>query len=229
MMIKNNLDKILLALIFGVVCFTVYLNIKEQMSIDKSKIPAKLEENSKFQKWLTNAKNKDINVEADKFKFVEDSNIFNTIWTSTSSVDNEQVRIDYERNMDILSKFKTSEYSPNEREIVNFDNSERFGFTANQVFFYGLREDKILLTRVVDCEVESNCYFHRAGFLDNHVFFVAELSLKEFTKKTPVTCNPKDTCKYRFKIHFIDLIKNSRDVYESKEFEGIFEDLKSKL
>ena len=228
-MIKNHLDKILFVFIFGLVSLVVYSNISEQRSIDKSKIPAKLEENSKFQKWLTNAKNKDINVEADKFKFVEDSNIFNTIWTSTSSIDNDQVRIDYERNMEILSKFKTSEYSPNEREIVNFDNSERFGFTANQVFFYGLREDKILLTRVVDCEIESNCYFHRAGFLDNHVFFVAELSLKDFTKKNPVTCDPKSVCKYSFKIHFIDLVNNSRTVYESEAFEGIFDDLKSKL
>ena len=228
-MIKTHLDKILLIFIFGLVSLTVYSNISEQMSIDKSKIPTKLEENSKFQKWLTNAKNKDIDVEADKFKFVEDSNIFNTIWTSTSSIDNEQVRADYERNMGILSKFKTSEYSPNEREIVNFDNSERFGFTANQVFFYGLREDKILLTRVVDCEIESNCFFHRAGFLDNHVFFVAELSLKDFTKKNPVTCDPKDVCKYSFKIHFIDLVNNSRTVYESEAFEGIFDDLKSKL
>ena len=228
-MIKNHLDKILFVFIFGLVSLTVYANISEQRSIDKSKIPAKLEENSKFQKWLTNAKNKDINVEADNFKFLEDSNIFNTIWTSTSSIDNEQVRIDYERNMDILSKFKTSEYSPNEREIVNFDNSERFGFTANQVFFYGLREDRILLTRIVDCEIESNCYFHRAGFLDNHVFFVAELSLKDFTKKTPITCDPKSVCKYSFKIHFIDLVNNSRTVYESEAFEGIFDDLKSKL
>lgn len=228
-MIKTHLDKILFVFIFGLVSLVVYSNISEQRSIDKSKIPTKLEENSKFQKWITNAKNKDIEIEADKFKFVEDSNIFNTIWTSTSSIDNEQVRADYERNMGILSKFKTSEYSPNEREIVNFDNSERFGFTANQVFFYGLREDKILLTRVVDCEIESNCYFHRAGFLDNHVFFVAELSLKDFTKKNPVTCEPKGVCKYSFKIHFIDLVNNSRTVYESEAFEGIFDDLKSKL
>lgn len=228
-MIKTHLDKILFVLILGLVSLTVYSNIKEQMSIDKSKIPSKLEENSKFQKWLTNAKNKGMNVEADKFKFVEDSNIFNTIWTSTSSIDNDQVRADYEKNMGILKNFKTSEYSPNEREIVNYDNSERFGFTQNQVFFYGLREDKILLTRVVDCELEANCYFHRAGFLDNHVFFVAELSLKDFTKKNPITCDPKSVCKYSFKIHFIDLVNNSRTVYESEAFEGIFDDLKSKL
>ena len=228
-MFKNNFDKILIICVFICVGLTVYLNVKEQLSIDKSKIPSKLEENSKFQKWLTNAKNKGINVEADKFKFVEDSNIYNTIWTSTSSIDNDAARSGYENNMKTLEAFKTSEKSPNEREIVNYDNSERFGFLKNQVFFYGLREDKILLTRVVDCENESNCYFHRAGFLDNHVFFVAELSLKDFTKKNPVTCDPTKVCKYSFKIHFVDLINNSRTVYESEPFVGIFEDLKSKL
>lgn len=228
-MLKQYLDKILIVGIFICVGLVVFFNIKEQLSIDKSKIPAKLEENSKFQKWLTNAKNKGINVEADKFKFVEDSNIYNTIWTSTSSIDNDSSRADYENNMKILDAFETSEKSPNEREIVNYDNTDRFGFTRNQVFFYGLREDKILLTRVVDCELEANCFFHRAGFLDNHVFFVAELSLKEFTKKNPVICDPTKVCKYTFKIHFVDLINNSRTVYVSEEFEGVFEDLKSKL
>lgn len=228
-MIKNYLDKILIIGVFVTVILVVFSNIKEEMSIDKSKIPTKLEENSKFQKWLTNAKNKGIKVEADKFKFVEDSNIYNTIWTSTSSIDNDSARSDYENNMRILNGYKTSEKSPNEREIVNFDNTERFGFTKNQVFFYGLREDKILLTRVVDCELEANCHFHRAGFLDNHVFFVAEMSLKEFTKKNQITCDPTKICKYTFKIHLVDLINNSRTVYESEEFEGVFEDLKSKL
>ena len=228
-MLNKYLDKILIAGIFVCVALTVFFNIREQMSVDKSKIPAKLEENSRFQKWLTNAKNKGINVEADKFRFVEDSNIYNTLWTSTSSIDNDSTRADYEKNMKFLSEFKTSEKSPNEREIINYDNSNRFGFTSNQVFFYGLREDKILLTRVVDCEIEANCYFHRAGFLDNHVFFVAEISLKDFTKKNQITCDPTKTCKYSFKIHFIDLINNSRTVYESEEFEGIFEELKSKL
>ncbi len=228
-MLKTYLDKILIIGIFICVGLVVFFNINEQLSIDLSKIPTKLEENSKFQKWLTNAKNKEINVEADKFKFIEDSNIYNTIWTSTSSIDNDGARMDYENNMKILETFKTSEKSPNEREVVNYDNSTRFGFTSNQVFFYGLREDKILLTRVVDCEMEANCYFHRAGFLDNHVFFVAELSLKDFTKKNPITCDPNSVCKYSFKIHLVDLIKNSRTVYESEPFEGIFEDLKSKL
>lgn len=228
-MLKNNLDKILISIAFFLVGGVVYFNIKEQLSIDRSKIPSKLEENSNFQKWLTNAKKKGFNIEADKFRFVEDSNIYNTIWTSTSSIDNDGARADYEKNMEILREFKTSEESPNEREIVNYDSSQRFGFSPNQVFFYGLREDKILVTRVVDCEIESNCYFHRAGFLDNHVFFVAQVSLKDFTKKNPVTCDPTTICKYTFKIHLVDLMNNSRTVYESEEFEALFADLKEKL
>jgi hypothetical protein len=43
-MIKNHLDKILFVFIFGLVSLTVYANISEQRSIDRSKIPEKLED-----------------------------------------------------------------------------------------------------------------------------------------------------------------------------------------
>lgn len=225
----KNLDKILIIVIAILIATGVTLNIKKQYSIDKSKIPNKLETQSQFQKWLTNVKNKGIKIEADNFRFVEDSNVYNTLWTSTASSDDDKSRKLYEETIEQLKKYKTSAISPNEREAVNYDNSLRFGFNPNEVFFYGLREDKILRTKVTDCDPESNCYYNRAAFLDNHVFFVIELSLKDYTKKDPKTCDPKTLCKYSFKVHLVDLINNSRTVYESESFEGYFADIVGKL
>jgi hypothetical protein len=225
----KHLDKILISIIAVLIAGGVILNVKKQYSIDKSKLPNKLETNSQFQKWITNARNKGIKVEGDNFRFVEDSNIFNTLWTSTASVDDDASRKLYDQNMIELKKFKTSALSPNEREVVNYDSSTRFGFLPTEVFFYGLREDKILRTKITDCDFESNCFFNRASFLDNHVFFVIQMSLKDYTKKDPKTCNPTQVCTYTFKVHLIDLINNSRTVYESEPIQGVLEDLKSKL
>jgi hypothetical protein len=225
----KHLDKILISLIAVLIATGVVLNVKKQYSIDKSKLPNKLESNSQFQKWITNARNKGIKVEGDNFRFVEDSNIFNTLWTSTASVDDDASRKLYDENMLELRKFKTSALSPNEREIVNYDNSTRFGFLPTEVFFYGLRENKILRSKITDCDFESNCFFNRASFLDNHVFFVIQMSLKDYTKKDPKICNPTQVCTYSFKVHLVDLINNSRTVYESEPIQGVLEDLKSKL
>jgi len=225
----KQLDKILISIIAILVAGGVVLNVQKQYSIDKSKLPTKLESNSQFQKWVTNARNKGVKVEGDNFRFIEDSNIFNTLWTSTASIDDDTSRKLYDENMVELRKFKDSALSPNEREVVNYDYSNRFGFSPNEVFFYGLREDKILRTKIVDCDFESNCFFNRASFLDNHVFFVIQMSLKEYTKKDPKPCDPKTVCDYTFKVHLVDLINNSRTVYESEPVQGIFEDLVSKL
>ena len=225
----RNIDKILILVIAILVATSVTLNIKKQYSIDKSKLPTKLETNSNFQKWLTNAKNKGIKIEGDNFRYVEEKNIYNTIWTSTASSDDEESFKLYNANMELLKKYKFSALSPNERETVNFDSSPRFGFNPNEVFFYGLREDKILTTKVTDCNYESNCFFNRAGFLDNQVFFVIELSLNDSLKNPFQTCDKTTLCTYSFKVHLIDLINNSRTVYQSEPFQGYFQELAGEL
>jgi len=223
------LDKILIVIIVFLVALGVGINLNQQYSVDRTKIPSKLESNGKFQKWLTNVKNKNIPLEADNLKFIEDSNIFNTIWTSTTSIDNPKNRVFYEDNIKSLKTLKESEFSPNEREVVNYSNNYRFGYNSNEVFFYGLREDKVLQTRIVKCEIEENCYFHRAGFLDNHVFFISEVSLYKFDDKNPITCLPSENCQYSFKVHLIDLNNNSIMTYESDSFESNLEYLKKEL
>lgn len=223
------LDKILIFLIAIFIATGVSYNIYKQNSVDKTKIPTKLETNSRFQRWLSNLKEKGLDLDADSFRFKEENNIFNTIWTSTESIDNEVSRKTYEQNMKDLEVFKQTEKSPNEEEIVNFAPTERFGFTSNQVFFYGLREDRILKTKIAECQPISGCNFHRASFLDNHVFFVMELSPKDYDKNNPKVCSPDDLCNYTFKVHLVDLINNSRSVYESSVLSDTYNNLLKKL
>jgi hypothetical protein len=225
----KHLDKLLVIFIIFFISLGVGINLNQQYSVDRTKIPSKLESNGKFQKWLTNVKNKNIPLEADNMKFIEDSNIFNTIWTSTTSIDDPKNRSFYEENIKSLSLYKESEFSPNEREVVNYSFGNRFGYGSNEVFFYGLREDKVLQTRIVKCELEENCYFHRAGFLDNHVFFISEVSLHNFNKENPAICSPSQICQYSFKVHLVDLNNNSIVTYQSDYFDSSLEYLKKEL
>jgi uncharacterized membrane protein (DUF106 family) len=69
---KNKTDIALVSIIFLATLFGVYLNIEKQRSIDKSKLPERVEENKLFQRWITNLKNHDLNIEADEFKLKEE-------------------------------------------------------------------------------------------------------------------------------------------------------------
>ena len=86
--------------------------------------------------------------------------------------------------------------------------------------FFGQKEDKIIDSRAVSCKKEANCFFDRAYFLDNDVFVVSEFSRN--IKKTDTNvkpCSINEVCTYTIKLHLIDLVKNSRLVYESHPLE----------
>lgn len=225
----KNLDKILISIIAILVAVGVSLNIREQYSIDKSRLPTKLETNSKFRSWLSNLKDKDLDLDADNFRFLEENDVFNTVNLATESIDNESSRKIYDQNMSELTKLKETAISPNEREVVNFSNSDRFGFFPGEVFFYGLREDRILRIKLADCANRENCNFHRAAFMDNHVFFIMELSPKGLASENQLTCALDQVCEYSFKAHLIDLNNNSRVVYESETVNDTYLNLKKKL
>jgi hypothetical protein len=225
----KNLDKILILTISLLIAGVISLNISEQYSIDKTKLPIKLETHSRFQRWLSNLKDKGVDLEADKFTFLKDSNIYNTIWTSTISIDDEISRKMYEDNMKVLLEYKESIKSPNEREIVNFTMADRFGFSAKTVFFYGLREDRILSTKIADCYQHFTCNFHRGAFMDNHVFFIMELSQKFVPEAEFKGCELDEVCDYTFKVHLVDLNNNSRNIYESEVVRDTYNNLFEKL
>jgi hypothetical protein len=225
----KHLDKILIIAIAIFIAIGISSNLYEQYSIDKTKLPLKLETHSRFQRWLSNLKDKGVDLEADRFTFLKDSNIYNTIWTSTISIDDEVSRKMFEDNMKVLAEYKESIKSPNEREIVNFTMEDRFGYAAKTVFFYGLREDRILSTKIADCYQHFTCNFHRGAFMDNHVFFIMELSQKAVPDAEFKGCELDEVCDYTFKVHLVDLNNNSRNIYESEVVRDTYNNLFKKL
>lgn len=204
----------------------VYSNVMEQRAVDHSKIPQKVEQSRGFQRWITNLKNNDIDINADEFKLKEENEIYNTMWLKVYSIDDSAQKAIYEKTLADLKDVKKVIYSPSEREILDYRNEIRGDYKANEVHFYGQKEDKIIDARIVDCSVRANCYFDRAYFLDNDTFVISELS-RNIDKKdlTSPLCDINTLCTYTIKLHVVDLIKNSRYVYESKHFDIILSKL----
>ena len=223
---RDKFSILIIFLIFGLIGAGVYSNIMEQKSVDHSKIPAKVEDDSAFQRWITNLKNKDIEISADDFKLLEKVEIYNTKWMKVYSIEDPARKEEFLNNLESHKNTAKIVYSPSEREYLDYRNIERDGYLPNEVHFYGQKEDKIIDARILDCSARNNCYFDRAYFLSNDVFVVTEVS-RNVDKKdlTVATCAITEVCTYTFKLHLIDLINNSRLVYESKPFDTVLLDL----
>jgi hypothetical protein len=206
----------LLITIFGATA----LNYKQDKDVDRTKIPRKLELNKSFQKWITNLKNRDLNLEADEFRLKEENEIYNTKWMTVYNIDDPGVKAQYDVNIVKYTDTKKVVYSPSDRQFIDYRSEPRDGYEANQIHYYGLRDDKLLDARLLDCSTNLNCYFDRAYFLDNDVFVVSEISrnLDKRADNIP-PCSIDGVCTYSIKIHLVDLNKNSRLVYESLPFD----------
>lgn len=235
--LRYNLDMrkffpaILIASLFFFVFAGAGLNYAEQKAIDNSKLPKKVEESKGFQKWITNLKNKDFDVEADEFRLKEENEIYNTRWITINSIDEPGKEEEFEKNIAEKQLLEEQDekivFAPSNRLFIDYRYIVRDGYSPNEVHIYGLRDDKILNARVVDCSVRANCYFDRAYFINNSndVFVVTEFS-RNIDKKDEMTpqCLATELCSYTIKLHLIDLINNSRMVYESKPFDIILAD-----
>lgn len=213
------------ALVFGIfflITLGVTINVKQQLNTDRSKIPDKVEESRGFQRWITNLKNKDLDVGADDFRLVEENEIYNTKWMVVRSIDAKGERETYENNLESHRELKKIVFSPSDRAYIDYRSESRDGYSPNEIHFYGLKEDKIIDARILDCSARANCYFDRAYFLDNDVFVISEFSrnIHKHDDTTPI-CPQKEVCTYSIKLHVIDLINNSRLVYESHPFDII--------
>jgi len=229
-MIRNNLDKIAVGLILLLTAAGVYSNILQHKAVDQSKLPEKVEENRGFQRWITNLKNKEMDIEADEFRLKEENEIYNTKWMKVYSVDDESAKKAYEETLEEMKDIKKVIFSPSEREFLDYREIERDDYKPNEVRFYGQKDDKIIDARVVDCSTRGNCYFDRAFFLDNDLFVVTEISrtIDKRDQDAP-DCLVEEKCEYSFKLHLIDLINNQRLVYESEPFTAILAELKPEL
>lgn len=223
---RRSLDKILVSIIFVSVASGVILNLKQQASVDRSKLPAKVEEDRLFQRWITNIKNHDFEIEADEFRLKEENEIYNTTWMNVYSPDDPKQMELYEKTIAEHKDVEKVIFNPNGRVFIDFRNIPRGDVMSNEVRLYGLKEDKILDARVLDCSTKGNCYFDRAYFLDNDVFVISEFSRDINKKDSTVTeCRTTDICTYTIKIHVIDMIHNKRLVYESEPFDIVLSDL----
>lgn len=227
---KNAIAVLLATLIFGFVGLTVYINISKQLAVDRSKIPEKVELNKGFQKWITNLKNKGLDINADDFRLLEENEIYNTKWMTVHSLDEEGMQKTFDNEIKSHENIKKIVFSPSNRQFIDYRNENRDGYHPNEIHYYGLREDKVVDARILDCSARSNCYFDRAYFLDNDVFVVSELS-RTINKKDATTplCSVDEICNYSFKLHVIDLNRNSRLIYESKPFDTIMSKLLMEL
>jgi len=229
--LKNKIPEILLTtLIFGLIGTGVYLNKYEEMQIDRSKLPKKVEDSNGFQRWITNLKNKDLVIEADEFTMLEENEIYNTKWVKVYSIDDEVRKKEYDENIENKQNIKKVIFSPSGMQYLDYRPEIRDGYQPNEVHHYGVRDNQIIDSRIVDCSIRANCYFDRAWFLDNDVFVITEIS-RNIDKKNTTTpiCLPTETCTYTYKIHVVDLVRNSRLIYESRPFETILEELKPNL
>src|SRR3990167_419168 len=209
---------------------TVYFNIQEQRAVDRSKIPEKVEAGKGFQKWITNLKNKDFVIEADEFRLVEENEIYNTKWIKIYSVEEPGKQEELDNTLSEHKDTKGVVFSPSEEEFVDYRNIERYGYQTYEVRLYGLKEDKIIDARILDCSPKANCYFDRAYFLDNDVFVISEISRKvNKNEQLTTACLVSEPCEYSFKVHVVDLKKNSRLIYESKPFTVVLNEVLPEL
>lgn len=222
---KRYINVVIVLLIFISVGIGVYSNVSQQNAIDKSKLPADIENDRLFQRWVTNLRNKDLVIEADGFKFKESNEIYNTTWITVSSIEEPGKQEEFDGVLAAHKDLKNVAFSLNERIFVDYRNIPRGSVLSNQVRLYGLKEDKIIDARILDCSTRANCYFDRAYFIDNDVFVISEFS-RNISKKDTTTpiCSMDQVCTYTVKLHIIDLIHNVRDVYESEPFDIILSD-----
>jgi hypothetical protein len=221
---KKSLVASAIALVF--VGVGVYSNVMQQLANDRSKLPEKVEQSRGFQRWITNLKNKDLNLDADEFRMIEENEIYNTKWLKVYSADDPTKKAEFEKYIEAHKNTEKVIYSPSERELLDYRDIERDGYHPNEVHFYGLKDDKILDARILDCSIRANCYFDRAYFLTNDLFVITEVS-RNINKKDETTppCMPTESCTYTFKLHLVDLVKNSRLIYESKPFDAVLNKL----
>ena len=223
--VKSAITIFLVAAIFSLVGIIVASNYAQQKSVDRSKLPEKVEMNKSFQKWITNLKNKGFVIEADEFRLLEEVEVYNTKWITVSSIDNQDVKLQFDETLKAAEDVKGIVFSPNDREFIDYRYTDRGEYLAHEARFYGLREDKVIDARILDCSVRANCYFDRAYFIDNDVFAISEISrnLDEDDVEVP-GCDTGGVCTYTFKIHVIDLINNKRLIYESKPFDVVLDE-----
>ena len=227
LMKRIKTEHLLVFAIFFLVIAGIGINTAKKLSVDRSKLPEKVETSKGFQRWITNAKNKGLAfVSADDFLLVEENEIYNTKWMKVYSTDDVEKMQEFELALKNNENVDKIIFSPSERIFVDYRNEKRGDYKANEVHLHGVRDDKIIDARILDCSTRGNCYFDRAYFLSNDLFVISEFSRNIDKKDESVpACPIEEDCEYTIKVHLIDLINNSRLVYASEPFNIVLSEL----
>jgi len=108
--------------------------------------------------------NHDLNIEADEFKLKEENEIYNTTWMTVYSIDDPEQKALYEKTLEEHKNLDKVVFPQMKEFLWILGNIPRGNVMANEVRVYGLKEDKIIDAKVLDCSTKGNCYFDRAYF-----------------------------------------------------------------
>lgn len=222
-MSNHKLELVLIICIFLLISLGVYSNVRQQTTIDKSKLASEVENSKGFQRWITNLKNNDLDVSGDDFRLLEENEIYNTKWTKVTSLTEGTNRQLFDKTLRDNVNIKKVVFSPSKQAFIDYRQ-------PTQVRFYGLREGKIVDSRLIECVPSINCYVDRAYFITDDTLVVSEISRNiDKDDKTAPSCTLDQTCTYTFKVHVINLATNSRGIYESNPIEAVLSTLAPEL
>ncbi|MBT6401377.1 hypothetical protein HN803_00530 [candidate division WWE3 bacterium] len=225
----NKTSKLIIASILLLIAANVASNYNEEAQEDGNKLPEKVEESNGFQRWITNHK-KRMDVAADDFNLKDINEVYNATYLEITRLEGNKAVAEHLEYIQTFEDVDETAISLDGREVLDYRHEKRDGYQPFEVHFYGLREDKLIDTKILSCVPEANCYFDRAYFIDNHAFVISEISRSDIDRKIVEggdykACDIEEICPYSFKLHFIDLLKNERAVYETHSFDKILADM----
>lgn len=225
----NKISKFIILTIFLLVAVNVAANYAEEAQVDSNKLPEKVEESNGFQRWITNNK-KRMDISADDFNLKDVNEVYNATFLEITRLVGERNISEHEGYIKSFEDNTGIAVSPDKRELIDYKHENRDGYTPYEARFFGLREDKLIDTKILSCVREANCYFDRAYFLDNHSFVISEISRNDIDRKNVEAndfkeCAIDELCTYTFKLHLIDLLKNTRTVYETSPFDKVLTEM----
>lgn len=200
--------------IFGLAISTllvVKINVNNKRAEDASKLPKEIVESKSFIRWITNAKNKGADIDSDEFRLQEEYEVFSVTNIRVYSLDKPENNILLKETLAQYPNEKKVVFSPNRKMFLDYRDSPT-GIDPT-VRIFGLRGNKIIDSRVVQCFDKNNCYFDRAYFLTDDLLVVHEIS----TAAHGMSCTRASICKLTFKTHVVNLSDNKVKTYYSKE------------
>ncbi len=217
------------SVIFACVAVLIFLgaysNYLEQQKVEDSKLPDYVEQNKYFQKWITNHKNSGIELEADEFRLFEENEVYNTSRIILFPVTNKEHFAAYKAALEKYKTIKDARFSPNGEQVVDFRNELRKGLSPNEynpyeLLYIGMRNDRIIENKLLQCSRDALCYIDRAYFVDDDIVVVSTFTQNnEVPGKIFVPCTYEQMCEYVVTVYVMNIATNSALVYKSPPLE----------